>query len=81
MINKKPKEESPYEKISKLLEKRFEEIQDLTEELYEIMNKMLVSYMDKNLMSIYQMNFNDKVEELREEYDLILAICNIYNFK
>lgn len=32
-------------------------------------------------MQVYAMQFNDIVEELKEEYKLVLAICVVYEIK
>lgn len=64
-----------------LLEKRFEEIQRLTDDLNKVTQKMKSDYLVERQMQVHAMHFNDIVEELKEEYRLVLAICVVYEFK
>lgn len=71
--------EGPYKQTVKLFEKRFSIIRDFTDELFELMEKMTFGYFDPDQMQLNTMYFNDKVEELKEEYALVLAICSVYD--
>lgn len=64
-----------------LLEKRFEEIEELTDRLFGLMERMKIEYLEEKQMQVYAMQFNNIVEELKEEYKLVLAICVVYEIK
>jgi len=64
-----------------LLEKRFEEIIRLTQELHEVTEKMKLDYLKEKQMQVNAMRLNDIVEELKEEYKLVLAICSVYEIR
>lgn len=68
-------------KTEELLERRFEEIKRLTDDLNKVTQEMKLDYLEEKLMQVHAMKFNDIVEELKEEYSLVLAICVTYEIR
>ena len=64
-----------------LLEKRFEEIMRLMDEIKSVIREMKLDYLDERKMQVHSMRFNDILEELNEEGRLVLAICVAYEIR
>lgn len=73
--------EQQLKKTHELLEKRFEEVIRLTDEIHKITKDIKRDYLDIGQMHVNTIRFNDVMAELNEEYDLIMTICDTYEIR